>query len=101
MKAIALLFSFLLFGTASVAQEATTKPSIGAFNLVNAAYRGQLKEYGIPAYAKLDQAYRGGQITAADLIQAGIKANRLSETALEDSNYLHAVELNLTGLVTR
>lgn len=49
-------------------QEATRR--IDAFALVNAAYRGEFKEWGIPAYARLDRAYRGKQITASDLIEA-------------------------------
>ena len=74
---------------------------IGAFDLVNAAYRGRFKEWGIPAYARLDQAYRGRQITATDLVKAAIEAEQLPAIALEDQNYIKAVDTNLYGLVTR
>ena len=77
------------------------KPRIEAFRLVNAAYQGRLKKWGIPAYARLDQAYRGGQITASDLIEAAIEANQLSSESLEDEAYIKAVDTNLYGLVTR
>lgn len=74
---------------------------IDAFNLVSAAYRGRFEEWGIPSYARLDQAYRGGQITASDLIKAAVEADQLSAIALEDKDYVHAVDTNLYGLVTR
>ena len=77
------------------------EPRIEAFNLVNAAYQGRLEKWGIPAYARLDQAYRGKQITASDLIEAAVEANQLSPDALEDEVYIKAVDTNLYGLVTR
>ena len=78
-----------------------TERQIGAFDLVNAAYRGRFKEWSIPAYARLDQAYRGRQITATDLVKAAIEAEQLPAIALEDKNYIKAVDTNLYGLVTR
>ena len=100
-----ILLLFLIFPELVRAEEVTVAQQvterIDAFNLVSAAYRGRFREWGIPAYARLDQAYRGGQITAADLVEAAIKANQLSAIALEDESYLHAVDTNLYGLVTR
>ena len=78
-----------------------TERQIDAFDLVSAAYRGRFKEWGIPAYARLDQAYRGKQITAADLVEAAIEAEQLSAIALEDKSYIKAVDTSLYGLVTR
>ena len=78
-----------------------TERQIDAFDLVSAAYRGRFKEWGIPAYARLDQAYRGRQITATDLVKAAIEAEQLSAIALEDKSYIHAVDTSLYGLVTR
>ena len=87
------------------AQEAISRletvRQIDAFDLVSAAYRGRFKEWGIPAYARLDQAYRGRQITATDLVKAAVEANQLSAIALEDESYIKAVDTNLYGLVTR
>ena len=98
-------FLLSLSSNVVLAQDKSTqyleKPRIEAFRLVNAAYQGRLKKWGIPAYARLDQAYRGGQITASDLIEAAIEANQLPAIALEDESYVKAVDTNLYGLVTR
>ena len=83
------------------ANSTLTAERIDAFNLVSAAYRGRFKEWGIPAYARLDQAYRGRQITATDLVKAAIEAEELPAIALEDKSYIHAVDTSLYGLVTR
>lgn len=85
----------------TVRRSTATSRRINAFNLVSAAYKGRYKDRGIPAYARLDQAYRGGQITALDLIEAAVEANQLSAIALEDKDYIKAVDTNLYGLVTR
>ena len=101
------LFLLLLSSDILVAREtkltqhSEVESRIEAFRLVNAAYQGRLKKWGIPAYARLDQAYRGGQITASDLIEAAIEANQLPAIALEDESYVKAVDTNLYGLVTR
>ncbi|MEM7591193.1 MAG: hypothetical protein AAF383_06680 [Cyanobacteria bacterium P01_A01_bin.83] len=83
------------------AQNLAREKRIDAFSLVYAAYRGQLKDLGVPAYARLDQAYRGRQFTAVDLVEAAIEANQLAPNALQDRGYIKAVELSLNGLVTR
>jgi hypothetical protein len=95
------LSSDILLAQDKSTQYSETAPRIEAFSLVNAAYQGRLKKWGIPAYAKLDQAYRGKQITASDLIEAAVEANQLSPDALEDEAYIKAVDTNLYGLVTR
>lgn len=94
------LFILLLLSSSSTLQAQETKRT-SAFNLVAAAYRGRFNQWGIPAYAKLDQAYRGKQITASDLVKAAVEANRLSPDALKDKAYIDAVDTNLYGLVTR
>ena len=95
------LSSNLLARETKSTQYSQVEPRIEAFSLVNAAYQGRFKQWGIPAYAKLDQAYRGKQLTASDLIEAAIEANQLSPDALEDETYIKAVDTNLYGLVTR
>ena len=106
IKVLAVSIFLLSLSPDLLAQDRSTQYSevgsrIEAFRLVNAAYQGRLKKWGIPAYARLDQAYRGGQITASDLIEAAIEANQLPAIALEDESYINAVDTNLYGLVTR
>ena len=98
---LSLSSDLLLARETKLAQYSQVEPRIEAFNLVNAAYQGRLEKWGIPAYARLDQAYRGKQITASDLIEAAVEANQLSPDALEDEAYINAVDTNLYGLVTR
>ena len=105
-KIITIATALLLAFTPNIVRSQEANPTqierrIGAFDLVNAAYRGRFKEWGIPAYARLDQAYRGRQITATDLVKAAIEAEQLPAIALEDQNYIKAVDTNLYGLVTR
>ena len=97
---LSLSSDLLLAGETKLAQY-SVEVRIEAFNLVNAAYQGRLQKWGIPAYARLDQAYRGKQITASDLIEAAVEANQLKPDALEDEVYIKAVDTNLYGLVTR
>lgn len=104
------LFLLLVFPSVFQAQKIeaqTTQQSksierrISAFSLVCAAYRGRFKDLGVPGYAKLDQAYRGRQLSALDLVEAAVEANELPSTTLQDKSYIHAVDKNLYGLVTR
>ena len=99
--ALFLTFTPNIIRSESVNPTLKTTRQIDAFDLVNAAYRGRFKEWGIPAYARLDQAYRGRQITAADLVKAAIEAEHLPAIALENESYINAVDTNLYGLVTR
>ena len=102
MKTITItsLFLLLLLTSPGMLQARETKRT-SAFDIVAAAYRGKFKQWGIPAYARLDQAYRGKQITASDLVEAAVEANQLSPDALGDEAYIDAVDTNLYGLVTR
>ncbi len=76
----------------------TSTTQIAPFNLVSFAHRGYFKEQGIPSYGALTVAYRSGRITAEDIVQAAIKANRLRPEALNDRGYLRTVEIQLSGL---
>jgi hypothetical protein len=69
-----------------------------AFNLVSSAYRGKFEEQGISGYGVLITNYQDGKLTAEDLIEAAIKAGELSPQALEDEDYINAVELQLDNL---
>jgi hypothetical protein len=65
------------------------------FNLVNLARRGYFQQQGIPSYLAFTSAYNLGRIHAVDIIQAAVKANRLSTDFLTDQKYLTAVEAQL------
>ncbi len=65
------------------------------FNLVGLAYQGYFQEQGIPSYGAFLAAYHGGSINARDLVQSAIKNNRLPASALQDEDYLNAVETQL------
>lgn len=62
---------------------------IGPATLVSLAYQGGLS--GIPSYGGLIEAYSEGRITAQDLVNAGIKANRLPVGIQNDRKYLTQV----------
>jgi hypothetical protein len=67
-------------------------------NLVSLAYRGYFKNQGIPSYGVLIAAHQSGKITAQELVQVAVEANRVSAEALSDSGYLSAVEQRLRDL---
>lgn len=68
-----------------------------AFNLVSLAYRGEFEDEGISSYGQLVQDYRTGDITAEDVVRAGIEDGYLSERALDDGAYLNAVATQLNA----
>ncbi|MEB3212801.1 MAG: hypothetical protein VKL39_15680 [Leptolyngbyaceae bacterium] len=72
-----------------------------AFNLVSLAYRGELEEEGVPSYSILTRNIRSGDITARDIVQAGIEDGYLRSAALEDEDYLNAVDLQMDALTFR
>lgn len=48
------------------------------------AYQGCLEDRGIPSDGDLRNAIASGTITAQDIMQAAVKANRLSDQTLGD-----------------
>jgi hypothetical protein len=68
------------------------------FNLAYLAYRGHLKEQGIPSYSLLISAHRAGRISAEDVVRSAVAANRLSPETLSDASYVRAVETQLDTL---
>ncbi|MGJ3253932.1 MAG: hypothetical protein ACFE0J_22790 [Elainellaceae cyanobacterium] len=68
-----------------------------AFNLVSFAYRGQLEDEGISSYGQLVNDFRTGDISAEDVVRAGIEDGYLTENALEDEDYLNAVRTQLNA----
>ncbi|BAZ31520.1 hypothetical protein NIES4074_39930 [Cylindrospermum sp. NIES-4074] len=65
------------------------------FNVAFLAYQGYLKEQGIPSAGGLIFEYQTGQLTAKDVVQAAIKANKLPAAVLSDRSYLSAIEAEL------
>ncbi|WP_138505457.1 hypothetical protein [Nostoc sp. PA-18-2419] len=70
------------------------------FNIVFLAYQGYLKGQGIPSMGNLLYQYQIGKVTAKDVVEAGIKANKLPAEVINDEYYLSAVELQLSSLGT-
>ncbi len=75
--------------------EEKTSPSA----LVSQAYQGKFKDRGISGFGTLLQEYQDKEVTAKDLVQAGIDSGKLAPAALENSGYMEAVENELSGLI--
>jgi hypothetical protein len=77
------------------------KPSsthqISPFNLAYLAYQGYFSAEGIPSSGGLITALVSETVTAQDIMQAAVKANRLSEQTLNDEDYRFALENFLQG----
>ncbi|MGF1936378.1 MAG: hypothetical protein RM347_018655 [Nostoc sp. ChiQUE02] len=67
------------------------------FNTAFLAYQGYLKNQGIPSGSALISEYQIGNLTAKDVVQAAVRANKLSAQVLNDQSYLNAVESQLTS----
>lgn len=67
------------------------------FNIAFLAYQGYLKEQGIPSGGTLLFKYQTGYLTAKDVVQAAIRANKLPAEVLNDQSYVNAVELQMTS----
>jgi hypothetical protein len=103
-----LLLSSVILPAAAQTQSAPTsfnpyaanQPSanqLRPFNLATLAYQGYLKDQGIPNNGALLSAIASRTITAQDIIQAAVKANRLPEQTLSDQGYRHNLEDQLQG----
>jgi len=76
----------------------TSANQVSPFNLAYLAYRGYLKAQGIHRGGVLLDEIESGTVTAKDIIQAAVKANRLPEQTLSDRGYRHALEGQLQEL---
>lgn len=72
-----------------------------AFDLVISAYRGEYKAQGISPYTQLVTDYMSGEITAQDIVMAAIISGDLEPQAMEDEEYLNAVDLQVQSLEMR
>ncbi len=68
---------------------------ISPFDLAFFAYRGYLQDQGIPSGQLLATDLEDGNVSAKDIVQAAIKAHRLSEQTLTDQGYLNSLESEL------
>ena len=107
-----LLFSTAILPTAAFAQttrapQTSLNPYVTAlrsanqvspFNLAYLAYQGYLEDQGIPSNGALIDAIASSNVTAQNLMQAAVKANRLSEQMLTDQGYRLALAGELDGL---
>ncbi len=69
--------------------------SLSAVNLVELSYRGEFEDDGISSYAKFISAVNRGDLTAEDLVEAGIANGRLPSNALEDDDFLFSVKRSM------
>jgi hypothetical protein len=82
----------------TVGSNLSTNNQLSPFNLAYLAYQGYLKAQGIPSNSALVNAIAAGTVTAQDVIQAAVQANRLPEQALSDQDYRRNLEDQLNGL---
>ena len=80
--------------------EEYTEKRMSPSALVSAAYRGRYENWDIPGYANFEQGYRSGEITAEDLVSAGVEAGELTPQAANDDEYVNSVDSELDALIT-
>ena len=67
------------------------------FDAAFLAYQGNLKAQGIPSGSALVSQYQTGSLSALDVVKAAVNAKKLPAQALNDTDYLNAVESQLTS----
>ncbi|MGI0494563.1 hypothetical protein ACN4EG_22490 [Alkalinema pantanalense CENA528] len=86
-------------GMLNVPSSSMSNGQLNPADVASLAYQGLLKDQGIPSYAALSNAYSGGSLTAKDVINAAIAAQRISSSALQDSAFVSAVDSQLGHLL--
>ena len=82
----------------NLSSNSTSVSYLQPFNLVTFAYQGGLKQHGIPSGEALIFQTQNRNIIAKDLVKAAVNADKLPSQALNDQNYLSAVNLQLNVL---
>ncbi|MHC5826413.1 MAG: hypothetical protein ACYT04_63775 [Nostoc sp.] len=82
----------------NLSSHSTSVSYLQPFNLVNFAYQGGLKQHGIPSGETLVFQTQNRNIIAKDLVKAAVNADKLPSQALNDQNYLTAVNFQLKAL---
>ena len=78
--------------------EEGTEMRTSPFALVSAAYRGRFEDQNIPGYANLQTEYEAGNISAQDVVDAGVEAGELTPQASSDDEYVSYVDSELGAL---
>ncbi|MFB2935824.1 hypothetical protein ACE1B6_11280 [Aerosakkonemataceae cyanobacterium BLCC-F154] len=71
---------------------------ISPFDLVSMAYQGFFKNQGVPSAGALINAYALGDVEARDVVNSAVQTDRLPVRALNDRDYIKAVEWQLDSL---
>ena len=66
--------------------------------LVESAYRGAFKDQGVASYITFMTEIREGELTASNLVNSAIAAHRLSPDTINNSEYVHQVNVALQNL---
>ncbi|MEH1870176.1 hypothetical protein [Nostoc sp.] len=82
----------------NLSSNSTSVSYLQPFNLVTFAYQGGFKQDGIPSGDALIFQIHDRKIIAKDLVKAAVNADKLPSEALNDQNYLSAVNLQLNAL---
>lgn len=77
-----------------------TNVSVSPYILAWLAYQGVLEAQGIPAATELAMAVQTRKITANEIVKAGISANRVSPSALNDVGYMNSLTDSLKSMFT-
>ena len=83
---------------ALVNPEQSSIDQISPTNLVESAYYGAFKDQGIASYNTFMTEIREGEITASNLVNSGISSHRLSPDIINNSGYMHQVNVALQYL---
>lgn len=76
----------------SYAANQTFASQLSPYDLTFLAYQGYFKNQGIPSSSTFLAELESGTITAQNVMQAAVNANRLSEQTLNDQSYRFALE---------
>ena len=77
-------------------KEVTTESiSMTPRKLISLARQGRFSDQGVPGYSRLGSAIRSGQVNGEKLVTSAIAQNRLPESALEDRDFINAVNHHL------
>ena len=97
-----LLCSFSILSLISVTAIPVTAQNIDSSpnnltprQLISLARQGRFKNQGIPGYSRLGSAIRSGKVDSKKLVASAVAQNRLPKTALQDKEYLNAVNNHL------
>ena len=83
---------------ALVSSEQNMSNSIAPNNLVESAYQGAFKDQGVPSYISFLTQIRENKLTAKDLVQSAIADRKLPSDTINNSEYIHGVNVALQNM---